>query len=144
MKIAIEKYEERPPEFWALMGPFFAQRRYRREMPYLVDDDGYVWFLAVENEAVLGFGSVHETKDCGVLSGLYVAEKHRGNGVARKLIDARLQWCKEKELKKAKTTASPDSKPIFEKAGFAVTGTKGQYTTMEVELDAYSFRDAKN
>jgi GNAT superfamily N-acetyltransferase len=139
----IVTYEDRSPEFWARMGPFFAQRRYRRAMPYLVDDDGYIWFLAVDGETVLGFGAVHETKDYGVLSGLYVAEKHRGNGVARKLIDARIRWCLEKGLKKAKTTASSDSRPIFEKSGFAVTGTKGQYTMMEVMIDAYSFRNVK-
>ena len=56
MKIVI--YEDRPPAFWALMGPFFAQRRYRREMPYLVDDDGYAWFVAQGGEAVAGFVGV--------------------------------------------------------------------------------------
>ena len=61
MKIA--EHEDRPAEFWAFMGLFFAQRKYRREMPYLVDDDGYVWYLAMDGDILLGFAAIHAMKD---------------------------------------------------------------------------------
>lgn len=137
----ISKYEDRPAEFWAFMGPFFAQRKYRREMPYLVDDEGYVWYLAMDGDILLGFAAVHAMKDHSVVSGLYVREDQRGNGIAKKLIAACLKWSAGKKINKAKTTASPDSRPVFEKMGFRETGQKGQYVTMEVMLDADSFRD---
>ena len=139
MKIA--EYTDRPAEFWALMGPFFAQRKYRREMPYLVDDEGYVWFLALDEDTLMGFAAVHTMKDHAIVSGLYVREDRRGNGIAKKLIAACLKWSAGKKIRKAKTTASPDSRLVFEKMGFRETGQKGQYVTMEVMLDADSFRD---
>ena len=137
----ITKYAERPAEFWALMGPFFAQRKYRREMPYLVDDEGYVWFLALDGDTLLGFAAVHAMKDHAVVSGLYVREDRRGNGIAKKLISACLKWSFGEKILKVKTTASPDSRPVFEKMGFSETGQKGKYVMMEVTLNADSFRD---
>lgn len=137
----IVEYPDRPAEFWALMGPFFAQRKYRREMPYLVDDEGYVWFLAMDGDILMGFVAVHAMKDHAVVSGLYVREDRRGNGLAKKLIAACLKWSAGEKILKVKTTASPDSRPVFGKMGFSETGQKGQYVTMEVILNADSFRD---
>lgn len=42
-------------EFYSLMGKFFAERKYRKMMPYLVNEDNRVWYLVVKNNEVVAF-----------------------------------------------------------------------------------------
>lgn len=43
-------------KFYSLMGKFFAERTYRRIMPYLANDDRTVWYVSTDqNGEVTGF-----------------------------------------------------------------------------------------
>ncbi len=42
-------------EFYSLMGKFFAERKYRKMMPYLVNEDNRVWYVVIENNEVVAF-----------------------------------------------------------------------------------------
>ena len=130
-------YEKRSPEFWSLMGPFFASREVRRDISSMYDDERYVWILAVEDGKVLGFVAVRPSKSSALLSSLYVREDSRGKGIARALVSAHLAYCREHKLWKVCVTAAPSSRAIMEKHGFRETGVRGNSTTMEVHLDVY-------
>lgn len=127
---------DRPTAFWTSMGPFFGSKVVRKEMPYLVDDDTYTWFIVRANRKVLGFASVHTDKSkVGHLHGLYVVPEHRANGTADKLITARLNLLRGQGIKIARTTANARSAPQLAKHGFAEKSKKGSYLVMEVNLE---------
>lgn len=42
-------------EFYSIMGGFFAERKYKRMMPYLANDENTAWYVYVENNKVYGF-----------------------------------------------------------------------------------------
>lgn len=51
-------------EFYSLMGKFFAERKYKTLMPYLVNRDEYEWHIKTDKSGeVLGFISFKESKD---------------------------------------------------------------------------------
>jgi RimJ/RimL family protein N-acetyltransferase len=131
----IDIYHDRPPEFWALLGPYFARTEYRREMPYLVDDDGYVWFAVQDDETLAGFASLHVDRRGGHLHGLYVAPVYRGQDVATRLVQARLDYLRELgNVHIANVTVNEQSKPLLVQFGFRPQKQRGQYTVMEMPL----------
>jgi len=133
--IKIEVITDRPPEFYELMGYYLSHRKIRREMPYLIDDDGYVWFVALQDWNVAGFASLHvDKKNEGHLHGLYVVPEHRENGLASRLVKERLAWLKKQGVAVAHTTATQNSVDLLLKCGFGITGAKGTYTQMEIRL----------
>lgn len=128
-------YYERPPEFWALLGPYFARQEYRREMPYLKDDDGYVWFVAMDGGTLAGFASLHVDRRGGHLHGLYVAPDYRGQDIARQLVQARLDYLRSLgNVHIVTATCNEQSKPLLQEFGFQPRGQRGQYTVMEMPL----------
>lgn len=59
--------------FYSLMGKFFAEREFKKEMPYLVNRENEVWILALKNGEVQGFASYLELKnkiDLGYIYGI--------------------------------------------------------------------------
>lgn len=53
IKIFKDNYDK--SEFYSLMGKFFAERKYRKIMPYLVNEDNRVWHLVIKNNEVVAF-----------------------------------------------------------------------------------------
>ena len=50
-------------EFYSLMGHFFGDRKYKKLMPYLVNDDDTIWQLIIDEcNKVIGFISYKESK----------------------------------------------------------------------------------
>lgn len=47
-------------KFYSLMGKFFAERNYRKLMPYLVNDTDTTWYVEIENNEALAFISYTE------------------------------------------------------------------------------------
>lgn len=134
MDIQIYQDQDKGPDFWRDMGYYFASRKIRREMPYLIDDDGYTWFLAREAGAVVGFASCHVGKDkTGHLHGIYVEEERRRKGVATALVRARLDWLRQQGCASFHAVASPKSQTVLLAAGFVDTGKKGGYIVMSLE-----------
>jgi len=130
----IVTYHERPPEFWALLGPFFARREYRRELPYLVDDDGHIWFVVMDGGTLAGFASLHVDRRGGHLHGLYVASEYRAMSIARQLVKARLDYLRGLNVHIVNVTCNEQSKPLLQEFGFQPSEQRGQYTMMEMPL----------
>lgn len=53
IKIFKDKYDKN--EFYMLMGKYFAERKYKKLMPYLVNEENSVWYVAVNDNEVIGF-----------------------------------------------------------------------------------------
>ena len=134
-------HEDRAPEFWMLMGPFFARREVRREMPYLVDEDGKIWALAMEGGDVLGFGAVMLKGRVAGLSGLWVRPARRGEGIGARLVRERVERAREMGAARCRATASPASSALLKGLGFVETARRGRYSVMEVDLDGWTVRE---
>jgi GNAT superfamily N-acetyltransferase len=136
--VNIDIYEDRPGSFWRDMGPFFALRQVRREMPYLVDDEGYIWFVARGLQGrVVGFASLHISKLTeGYMHGLYVLDEMRKTGIGNRLIADRIRYLTEHKVSKIFTTANPFSAPILKQHGFQQKSVRGKFERLVLEVDA--------
>lgn len=94
IKVFAGNYDKK--EFYSYMGEVFALKEFRKELPYLCNEPGRVWFLAFEGKQLIGFASFQETRTKIVFQNDYVFLKHRGKGVYKQLMDYRLQHIKGK------------------------------------------------
>lgn len=118
----IQVFAEKDRQFWADMGPFFGMRKYRTEMPYLIDEPDDVWHLAMEGKRVIGFIAINPKQ----VHGLYVVEDKRKNGVGKRLIDSAIA-----NTNTTFAACSPDSITVFRKCGFKEVSKRGKYTKMQ-------------
>lgn len=130
-------YHDRPPEFWSRMGPFFASRAVRKEMPYLSDGPGYIWFVVHDEDHVRAFASVDvDAKGIGHLRNAYVLPGWRGNHAASHLMEERLRYLREKGVTRARTTRRIGKEnPFAERHGFRAVGKSGGYEVLEIDLE---------
>jgi len=47
-------------EFYKYMGRFFAERIFRKELPYLINDFEKIWYLFFDQETLIGFFKVNQ------------------------------------------------------------------------------------
>ncbi|AVF28869.1 hypothetical protein [Paenibacillus larvae] len=79
-------------EFYSHMGKYFAEDQYKRQLPYLKNQDGKVWFVAFGGGEVAAFSSLQEKKNKIVFSSGYVEERYRKSGVWEQMIKLRLDY----------------------------------------------------
>lgn len=127
-------YVDRPARFWAALGPFFASRAVRRELPYLSDEPGAAWIVATEGSAVIGFAAAKLNGTAGLIHGLYVTPEHREQGVAAELVGAALTHLRALGAATVCTTANVNSVAVFRRHGFLDVRSKGGYQIMEAAL----------
>jgi len=48
--------------FYALMGCFFAEKKYKKLLPYLENTENLAWYINVNDEGVQAFSSVEEQR----------------------------------------------------------------------------------
>ena len=93
-KVFDEGYDKK--EFYGYMGEVFALKEIRKELPYLCNEPGRVWFLAFEGEILIGFVSYQESRTKIVFQNDYVFPEYRGKDIYKKLMDYRLRHIKDK------------------------------------------------
>lgn len=64
IKIFKDNYNK--AEFYSIMGKFFAEPFYKRQLPYLSNRDNTVWFVDIDDETndVISFNSYEEKRSC--------------------------------------------------------------------------------
>jgi len=72
-------------EFYSYMGVVFAMRDVRTELPYLYNEPGRVWFLALNNNQLVGFCSLQNRKSYIEYLCDYIFRAYRNKGVYIKL-----------------------------------------------------------
>ena len=53
IKIYMGNYDKK--EFYSQMGEFFADRNYRKKLPYLINDVDKIWYLVYERNKFIVF-----------------------------------------------------------------------------------------
>lgn len=121
--------------FYKFMGEFFAERKYRREMPYLVNDDKYNWrlfFKKDDGDLVCFYHYYFKDDNTVEFGGLYVIEKYRGVGVASSIL--KNQCVEFNDFNQISVSNNPIVINLREKLGFIETGKRGSYKIMEKRI----------
>lgn len=92
-------------EFYSITGQYFAEKKYRKESPYLNNEDGRIWFLKFDKDVLIGFGSVQIFKNKIELTGDYIIKEFRQKGYNKEIIQVRLDYVKN--INKAIEYATP-------------------------------------
>lgn len=112
------------PEFYPLMGPFLSRRAIAKEMGGPIwDDDGKIWFVAVDRGKVAGFAAIRGN----VLCSAYVLPDRRGSKVYDALLRERLTAAPAGTLRAVARKAAVGS---LRRHGFKAGAKRGAFTTM--------------
>lgn len=116
--------------FYKLMGPFLANRAVEKELGYPVyDDDDKTWFVAIEEQKVVGFCYRQEIKeDKYQIGSCYVSEAYRERGAFNQLLNLALSTIAGTV---SLTTNNSKVAATLIKKGFIEKATRGSYTTYE-------------
>lgn len=115
------------PEFYSYMGKYFAEKKYQKEMPYLVNRDTNIWFLAFEGNALVAFAAVNEMKGKIVMEHSYVEEEYRKNSIWKRLNEIRLDYAKEHNKPVEVITKEAHLMDYWINNGFTVYRQSGRY-----------------
>ncbi len=118
-------YDKR--EFYSMIGEFFAERRYRKEMPYLVNDDDKSWNIFFDGSSVVGFYSYVENKGVTEISGFYVLDRCRGTGIGTEMLNDITRRFHAIKM----VSNSPQMISMLERHGFLEIGVRGSYKILE-------------
>ena len=132
--VSVVNYPEDISEgtFYKFMGKFFAERKYRREMPYLVNDSKYHWrlYFNKSNSALIGFYHYYFKNELTIeFGGLYVLEEYRNKGIGSIILKNQVE--EFKEFNQISVTNNPIVIKLRNKLDFVEIGKRGSYSIME-------------
>jgi len=102
------------------------------EMPYLRQEPGATWILAVDGARCIGFGCVELSRGVATLRHGWVHPERRAEGIAQELLTRRLAWGREQGIARFKATMKPEVAGLFQAEGFAETARRGSYVVLEL------------
>lgn len=142
MNIRTFEKDDRPPEFYAHIGPYALNRSVTKEMHdpmygHIYDEPHAIWFVAINDSGeLLGFCTLFEREKDLFLDNCYVVPGHRRNGVGRALFAARLEYAKRianhKPIKGI--TMNESQYRIYLEQGFTLTSKRGKYYWLSLEV----------
>lgn len=123
------KLDNSNPDFYVIMGKYLSRRDIVKEIGGNVwDDDGKVWFIALNGDEVQGWVAVTVNKSVATYCSDYVLQAHRGSDIEGILFDAR---DKEYNHLEVRATVSTTALKPYLSRGFCEIRTNGQYTVIE-------------
>jgi predicted acetyltransferase len=120
-------------DFYVLLGPFLSNRQVEREIGYRIyDDEGKIWFIALDGYTVAGFCYVHEKAASQYHFGsCYVVNEYRRKGIFRNLLkEAIRDIVGTVHL----TTNNEAMAALIQKEGFKRVGVKGSFNKFSKEI----------
>jgi GNAT superfamily N-acetyltransferase len=107
------------------------EQRLARHFERQIAGDHARWFVADDSGRLIGTclatlssGRSNILKDISaMLAGIYVEPEYRGRGIARRLTEEAIAWCKERRCVRIRLNASSMGRPLYESLGF-VTATE--------------------
>lgn len=123
-------------KFYALMGKFFAEKQYRKELPYLNNCDDKQWIVAMNGKDVAGFVAIKKAKGDVEFSHVYVVPHHRGEGLFEQIANEWISTVKERFPGSMVTVTTNDTTVEFFwlKKGFIEANKRGSYKILRGEL----------
>lgn len=119
--------------FYALMGKYFAEPKYRKEIPYMANRETNVWFIALEKDQVLGFVALDMTNTKIKMEHDYIEEAFRKEGLFEKLNEKRMEYVSD-EIKPQEVIVKEQFLIDYWSAlGFKPYRTNGAYTYLRKE-----------
>ncbi|MDR2880133.1 MAG: GNAT family N-acetyltransferase [Fusobacteriales bacterium] len=129
----IVSYKEKNQDFWSIMGYYFANKQIRKELPYIIDENGKIWVIGFQNsKEIIGFLSYKILKETAMITNCYVNSHFRKKGYFKKLISYTLNN-KLKDKTKIKLAVKHEYYDFFLKLGFCISYRKGNYIFMVKE-----------
>lgn len=126
--LKIKTMTNQDPGFYETVGPFLSRREVVAETGAPIwDDDGKAWFVAYSGRKVVGLAATRCVGKHVALVSAFVRPEHRGSGVYRSLISARIASTHEP----LKAVATPAAVAALKQAGLKKTGQRGKYTILE-------------
>ena len=117
-------------EFYSLMGKYFAERKYRKQMPYLINDEKYLWRLYFHKNNLIGFYHYNYLKeDLIEFGGLYLEEAYRDKCLGKRILFE--QTTEFKEYNQKSISNNPIVLHIRKDLGFVETGKRGSYSILQ-------------
>lgn len=108
--------------------------------PMLASGEYVGWFVTDPNDTVVAGAGVQIrhllprpetlTEREALVVNVYVTPEYRRQGLARRLMLAILDWCKEQDIERVVLHASPLGRPLYESLGFAPTNELVCYQTL--------------
>ena len=74
IKVYIPPYNKQ--NFYSLMGKYFAERVYRRKLPYLINTSSTIWFLLMNKERIIGFSSIQISNEFIDIGDVFVEDEN--------------------------------------------------------------------
>ena len=128
-------YDKR--EFYSIMGEFFAEEKYKKEMPYMKNSESQEWSLFFKDGVLAGFYSHENKKGCIYISSVYVVEDFRKNGVLSKMITDMISRFENMRM----TSNNEILLNALLKNGFKEISARGSYKVMERGAEDEKSRD---
>lgn len=122
--------------FYSKMGRFFAEERYRRQMPYLRNESDRVWFTVEKDNRVVAFSSLRIMDKYILFTTEYVESGYRRKGLFKALTEARFAYCRELENMPIRTSTDlVYIKEYYLGQGFDVYRTTKKYWFLQKNKD---------
>lgn len=114
-------------DFYKYMGRFFAERIFKRELPYLINDHEKIWYLLFYKESLAGFCGVVMNQNSTSFTDFYLLPAYRNQKNKEFFAKYMLHLYRSEKIRIL--TNSEDEMEMWENLGFARLGKKGSYTT---------------
>lgn len=126
VKVYVGNYDK--TEFYSIMGKFFAERVYKKIMPYLTNDKDKVWHLFYKDEELVGFCSVKICDDYTNFVDIYAVDINRKKIILKTMCEHLFRLYKMYEIHIL--TRDADEIKVWLKLGFKKIGEKGKYQNL--------------
>lgn len=126
IKVYIGNYDKE--EFYSIMGKFFAERSYKKKLPYLINDTDKIWYLIYEKCEFLGFFGVKICAENTLISDIYINTNNNRKDVFKYMTEYLVNIYQEENLKVL--TKVKEEQNIWKKLGFEISGKRGNYAIM--------------
>ena len=114
-------------EFYSHAGSFFAEPEYKNKIPYLQNRTGTVWFLALDNNKIVGFASVLEEATRIKFVDFYVIEECLDEKLQERLNKKRFDYTKDTQKPICVITEFDERVKYWKTKGFVEQRTNGKY-----------------
>ena len=114
----VEMMTNEDPDFYNIMGPYLSQREIVRELGGPIwDDSGKLWFIAIDENEVVGFAAIVIKGKRARFCSDWVRLEYRNLGIYDALMHSRIEYVDGKCLP-ATTIATLKAAHTFKRYGF--------------------------
>lgn len=113
-------------EFYRYMGRFFAERIFRKELPYLINDNEKIWYLFFDQKELAGFCGVVMSQNGTSFTDFYLLPAYRNRVNKEYMAKYMFEIYRSERIRVL--TDSKEEMEIWEALGFVENGKKGRYT----------------